>query len=288
MTPERRRLALHATQKALRLRQKHGIASDQPCNPYDLAEHLGVEVRFAELPSSEGIYSPGKPVIIVSSLRPAGRQAFTCAHELGHHVYGHGEQFDELIEARGKARKRDPKEFEADCFASALLLPKTAVLKGLAARGFNPKTLSAEQGYRIASWLGVGYTTLVANMTWGLDLLTKDQHDSLLQIKLPQIRQTLLGHDSKEPLAVVDHAWTGRTIDVQVGALILLPACTILEGNVGSEVHRDAESLLVRAEAPGVGRVASSTSGWAQFIRVSRKQFSGLARYRHLEEAEDE
>jgi hypothetical protein len=138
MTPERRRLALRAASAALRLRQKMQIAPDQPCSVFDLAAEIGVEVRLAALPSAEGIYSPGKPVIIVSSLRPPGRQAYTCAHEIGHHVYGHGEQFDELVEERGKNRKHDPKEFEADCFASSLLMPKTALLKGLAARGWLP------------------------------------------------------------------------------------------------------------------------------------------------------
>jgi hypothetical protein len=122
-----------------------------------LAEQEGVEVRFSALPSAEGIYSPGKPVIVVSSLRPAGRQAYTGAHELGHHIYGHGEQFDELVEDRGKSRKWDPKEYEANCFASALLMPKTAVLKGLSLRGWNLKSISPEQAYRMASWLGVGY-----------------------------------------------------------------------------------------------------------------------------------
>lgn len=138
MSPERRRLALRVMRTALRLRQQDGIVADQPCCVYDLAEKHGVEVRFAELPSAEGIYSPGKPVIIISALRPAGRQAFTCAHELGHHLQGHGERFDELVEERGKRRRYDPKEFEADCFASALLLPKTAVMRGLAARRFSP------------------------------------------------------------------------------------------------------------------------------------------------------
>lgn len=88
------------------------IEADQPCSAFDLALEIGVEVRLAPLPSAEDIDFPGKPVIIVSSLRPSGRQAFTCAHEIGHHVYGHGEQFDELVEERGTNRKYDPKEFE--------------------------------------------------------------------------------------------------------------------------------------------------------------------------------
>ncbi|MGB2604929.1 MAG: ImmA/IrrE family metallo-endopeptidase, partial [Candidatus Sulfotelmatobacter sp.] len=199
MTPERRRLALRASSMALRIRQQYGIALDQPCCVYDLAEKMGVEVRFAELPSAEGVYSPGKPVAIVSSLRPPGRQAFTCAHELGHHAYGHGEQFDELIEDRGKRRRYDPKEFEADCFASALLMPKTALLKGLALRRWSPKNISAAQMYALASWLGVGYATLIGNMQWGMNLLERNQAAALEKLKGPQIRESIIGCKCKEP-----------------------------------------------------------------------------------------
>ena len=288
MTPERRRLALRAMGRALKLRQQNGIAPDQPCCVYDLAERIGVEVRFADIPSAEGIYSPGKPVIVVSSLRPSGRQSFTCAHELGHHIYGHGERFDEIIEERGANRRYDPKEFEADCFGAALLLPKTAILKGLAARRFNPKTLTPEQAYIISSWLGVGYTTLVGNMGRNMDLLAKDQVTALEKMKLPLIRKSLLGMECKDHLIVVDEAWTGRPVDVQAGDVIRLPSTASIEGQVVEEISRTAQACVVRAVKPGIGRIAIPTSGWAQFVRVSRKQYSGLARYRHLEEAEDE
>lgn len=288
MTPERRRLALRAAATAHRIRQKQQIAPDQPCCVFDLAETLGIEVRFADLPSAEGIYSPTKPVIIVSSLRPAGRQAFTCAHEMGHHAYGHGEQFDELVEDRAKRRGHDPKEFEADCFASALLMPKTAVLKALAARGWNPKTISPEQLYVLASWLGVGYATLVGNMDWGMNLLGKERARALAKVKLPDIRRAVLGYDCNNHLIVVDRDWTGRPVDGQVGDVIQLPGGSVLEGTVAETLHADANQRVVRANAPGLGRVLIHGSSWAHYLRVSRKQFSGLARFRHLEEVDDE
>lgn len=288
MTPERRRLALRASSMALRIRQEHGAAPDQPCCVYDLAEKMGVEVRFAELPSAEGIYSPGKPVAIVSSLRPPGRQAFTCAHELGHHAYGHGEQFDELIEERGKRRRYDPKEFEADCFASALLMPKTAILKGLALRGWSPKTISSGQMYSLASWLGVGYVTLIGNMQWGMNLLERNQAAALEKLKGPQIRKSIIGCECKEHLIVVDEAWSGRPIDAQAGDILLLPSAAVIEGDMVEPIKSDQKLLLARAVRPGIGRVLIRDTAWAQYVRVSRKQFTGLARFRHLEEVEDE
>jgi hypothetical protein len=207
---------------------------------------------------------------------------------VGHHAYGHGEQFDELVEDRAARRRYDPKEFEADCFASALLMPKTAVLKALALRAWNPKTISAEQLYVLASWLGVGYATLVGNMDWGMNLLGKQRAQMLAKLKLPEIRRAVLGCDCKDHLVVVDRDWTGRPIDGQVGDVVLLPAGSVVEGTVAETLHANAKRHVVRASAPGVGRVLIPGTNWAHYIRVSRKQFVGLARFRHLQEVDDE
>src|SRR5947209_14102365 len=83
--------AMAAMSAALQLRQSEGFGLWAPVCPYDLAEKLGIEVRFIDLPSMEGMYCKNpNPIILVSSLRPAGRQGFNCAHELGHHVFKHG------------------------------------------------------------------------------------------------------------------------------------------------------------------------------------------------------
>ena len=288
MNPERRRLALRASSAALKTRKQGNIASDAPCNVFDLAIEMGIEIRFAPLPSAEGVYSPGKPVIVVSSLRPQGRQSFTCAHELGHHIYGHGEQFDELVEERGNNRRYDPKEFEANCFASELLMPKTTVLRGLVARGWNVKNLSAEQCYRIASWLGVGYVTLIRHLHLGMEFLTPQKAADLEKIKLPQIRESILGEKTKEHLVLVDECWDGRPIDARVDDLILLPSSVQIEGSNITPVRRFRGGCLVRAARPGIGRATLPSRTWAQYIRVSRKEFKGLAMFRHLEEVDDE
>jgi hypothetical protein len=45
------------------------------------------------------------------------RRAYDCAHELGHHVFGHGSSIDELREDAKAQPWEDPKEFLA-LFAS--------------------------------------------------------------------------------------------------------------------------------------------------------------------------
>lgn len=288
MNPERRRLALLAARRAYEVRRAAKIPLDHSCCVYDVVENAGVEVRFADLPSMEGVYYPSKPAIVVSSLRPQGRQAFSCAHEFGHHTYGHGEQFDELIEDRIDRRKYDPKEFEAECFAAALLMPKTAVLKGFADRSFHPATLTAEQVYRLASWLGVGYTTLLNHLARVLHLISLGQFIALEKVRLPAIRKGLLGSKCNEHLVVADEAWSGRPIDAQVSDMILLPPEAELEGTVLEVLRRNRTMCVARASKPGIGRVILAGTIWAHYTRISRNHFSGMARFRHLEEVDDE
>ena len=44
---------------------------------------------------------------------------YNCAHELGHHVFGHGSSIDELRE-ESKASVKNPKEFLVDVCGNAL------------------------------------------------------------------------------------------------------------------------------------------------------------------------
>jgi len=39
----------------------------------------------------EGMYYRGDPArIVIGARRPLSRRNFTCGHELGHHIFGHG------------------------------------------------------------------------------------------------------------------------------------------------------------------------------------------------------
>src|SRR5437762_13235377 len=95
----RKQLVMNAMAAALKVRRAAGITLWAPVCVYDLADQLEVEVRFVDIPSMEGMYYKNNlPAIFVSSLRPAGRQAFNCAHELGHHIFKHGSRIDKMTE----------------------------------------------------------------------------------------------------------------------------------------------------------------------------------------------
>lgn len=288
MKLDRQRLARTATAKALQIRKRIGSQLWDPICVYDFADRLGVDVRFIDIASMEGAYCfAGNPTIIISSLRPPGRQFFTGAHELGHHVFGHGNQYDELVDTRREPTYSDHKEFTADCFAGALLMPKVAIDRGFAVRGLDPQTCRPEDMYVVASWLGVGYTTLVHHMRRGLGTLSAQRADQLLRVPAQSLRTSLLGQDCREHLVFADLHWSGRAIDVQISDLILLPHNVTVEGKCTAVVQQTEARTLLRAIQPGIGRVRAPDTDWAAFVRVTRKDYVGRGKYRFEEEVGD-
>jgi len=163
-------LQTDAARRALSARLRFGFALDSPCDIYELVCKYGLSLRFTKISTMDGLYlNDGLAGSInVSTLRPSGHQRFTAAHELGHFIFGHGAHLDEKIE---KMESDAEEEYLADSFARHILMPKRAVLRGFACLGTDPKHASPEQCYSVASWLGVGYTTLIQRARWTLRLI---------------------------------------------------------------------------------------------------------------------
>src|ERR1700687_1484991 len=94
----------HAAKVALEYRVRNGLPLDAPCDIYELIVRQGVDLHFMDVKSLEGFYlSDGTSgQINVCAYRPAGLQRFTAAHELGHHVFGHGSSFDLALDLSEK------------------------------------------------------------------------------------------------------------------------------------------------------------------------------------------
>jgi Zn-dependent peptidase ImmA (M78 family) len=95
------------------------------------------------------------------------RRAFTCAHELGHHFFGHGSTIDEPKDD-AQIGHFSPNEFLAEAFAGFLLLPAQGVKRAFSSRGIEVATATPEQMYTIASSFGVGYETIIEHLTHSL------------------------------------------------------------------------------------------------------------------------
>ncbi len=276
-------LALDALGKALRLRKQLGIPLTDSISAIDVAEELGIEVRFMDLPSMEGIYVAGdNPKILISSLRPQGRRMFTCAHELGHHIYGHGDQIDEIRTSNGSNRERNEREFAADCFAAYFLMPKVAIENGMRLRGITYETLTPLAVYTLASWLGVGYQTLVTHLRVGLRTISATQAAELAKTYPKEIRALVLGQVGSSQVHMVDFSWTGRAIDCEVDDYIVVPEDTVSEA---SRLEKRARAIL-QAVSPGIDRIADSQKNWSAFVRVSPREFIGRSCFRFEERCE--
>ena len=91
-------------------------------------------MRFNNI-NMAGMYQRGLPPRIHLSARPLQRRAYNCAHELGHHVFGHGSSIDELREDAKSQPWDDPKEFLADTFAGFILMPIIGLRRAFSVRG---------------------------------------------------------------------------------------------------------------------------------------------------------
>jgi hypothetical protein len=257
-------------------------------SPISSAESLDIEVRFVDVPSMEGIYLAGSnPTILLSSLRPSGRRYFTCAHELGHHIFGHGGQFDEMRDERTARRAIDPKEFSADCFAAYFLMPKATVDSGMARRGFRYATMTPLEALTMAGWLGVGYQSFVNQLEYGLGVIDDHRGNTLRKATPRDIRAAIIGERTTANLYVVDQSWRGRAVDCEVDDYLVLPVGTLYEGHPTKTSGNVTKGLLIQVKHPGIGRVSSGRPLWSAFIRVSRRRYVGRSRYRFDEEVDE-
>jgi len=290
-------LAREAMLASIKTRDDRGLDQVSPVDVYALCQSMGIKVRFVDIGSMEGVYGRGEAgtVILLSSLRPLPRRVFTCAHELGHHTFGHGSKVDELLEeALGSSESTrkafDANEFLAQSFAGFLLMPTLGVRNAFAGRGWEARTASPIQMYTVACQFGVGYETLIGHLRHSLNTLSAERAAALKQVGPKNIRAEILGEAVADPLIVADERWALGTLDAEVGTLLLLPDRATAENEriVAPQANLPTGGRLYRAVRPGVVRVTQQGTTWAVFVRVSNRQFVGFAEYRHLERADDD
>ena len=284
----RRALANQAMQAVVATRAKANLDQHGPVCIYGLSETLGVTVRFNNI-NMEGMYQRGTPPRIhLSALRPLPRRAYNCAHELGHHVFGHGSSVDELREDAKKHCWHDPKEFLADTFAGFTLMPIIGLRRAFATRGWTPETATAAQMFTIAGDFGVGYGTLLTHLSAGVNMISRARAAALQRVTPKALRADILGATTPDPLMVADRHRAGPTLDVEVMMLLLLPPGTETTGASLAHERDLADGRLFRAVRPGIVQASVDSGAWATFVRIAPEAYVGLARYRHLEDDPDE
>ncbi|MGA3113508.1 MAG: ImmA/IrrE family metallo-endopeptidase [Syntrophobacteraceae bacterium] len=284
----RRELALRAAAHAELVRLKCNIQRTSAVDPFQVAEMRGCEIRLMSLPSLEGAYAPTpRPVIILGSQRPAGRRAFTCVHELGHHEFKHGTRLEELNATRFQSYK-DPDEFVADMFGAFLLMSQGSIRRALKDRQIQPDRFQSDQAFGLASFFGVGYSTLIEHMTWTLRLLQPKQRETLLKIQ-PKELKAQYGCPPQSELILVDELWKNRAVDLEIGDILVLQKGVVLEDSPRLNPHGTIDGQqMFRAVSRGYVRASLEENEWAVNIRISSKHYQGLARYRFLPDPEED
>ncbi|MBI1247129.1 ImmA/IrrE family metallo-endopeptidase [bacterium] len=280
------RIAMH---NALQLRRTLSVPRESPVNAFDVANALGVEVRFVDRPSLEGMFFRGpNPKVLLPSWthRPTGRIYFSCAHELGHFRLGHGTHVDEYIEGmRGHGPKSD-NEFSADTFATSLLMPRQAVLTQFTKRGWEVTSAGSVQLYMVAGELGVGFSTLLKHLRYGLKLTDEKWLTSNLRAKPKEIRQDVIGETNSKRLVIVDEKRANIPIDIEVGDEIAVPRDLVVKGNsTVVEVGHNSSFSRWTGTCSGISEIL--INGLRHHVRIARPGFCGMLKYRFLEDPED-
>jgi Zn-dependent peptidase ImmA (M78 family) len=277
---------VRATQIALKALQTRkatlGIGAHQPVCPYVLAEAMGFDLRFVNIPSFEGMYLADEHVILISSDRPEGRKRFSCAHEIGHHVLGHGTFIDEVLENGSDSQE----EAEANLFASFLLMPSSLVTGAIKRYGKTPETLTHVDVYTLSNYFGVSYLALVTHLYFNLKQIDRSNYQKLSKVDLKKVRKLLLPTAAAGQIVNVADWWQDKVIDIEVGDFVTLHnQCTIEQPHLFKR-NLSNNQLVLEATASGIAK-AYSSSGWSSFIKISRKKFTGLYQFRYEEEEED-
>jgi Zn-dependent peptidase ImmA (M78 family) len=271
-----------ALSEAAKVRRELNINSFEPVNIFDVCRRLEVQVRFDEV-NMEGVYvmKGGRPFIILSNLRPMSRRVFTCAHELGHHRFGHGDRVDGFTEDNRTSDEEEEKL--VDMFAGSLLMPSEAIRSQFVKR----KWLIGEGGpvefQTVASAFGVGYETLITHCSVSR-LIDPSHKAQLLKTKLHQILNSLVPSSAtKTFFKIIDKDSRVTSTDMEVTSNIILPGDCIIEGNHLEVIKQTSVGMAYKAVRPGIVRVVFNNGGQSIFIRVQRLGYQGWADYRHLE-----
>ena len=276
----RTRLGRNALEGAVWARRKAGVGGMDPVCPYEIARELGVRVDLREM-GNEGLYVPDGPLIQVNASRPGGRQRYTCAHEVGHHWFGHGYTADEAV---GRGDRDDPNEFVADAFAGHLLMPKLGVLRAFQEFGTTPGAASPAELYAVACEFGVGYGTLATHLAFVLGGISRTRWDAVRGTPPKAIRAAEVPGVEASALMVIRPEGRKRAYDVVAGEAVL---AVIGRGAVpGGLRHVGAapSGEVYLAERPG--EWALGVGSRVVTVRVAKPGAVGLARYRHLEDSE--
>lgn len=281
-----------ANRQALSLRRLRGISRDEPANPFDLAASVGVEQKFLNVKTLEGMFArEPSPCILLPSTqhRPYGRISFSCAHELGHFQLGHATTVDKIGELVELNRSD---ELAANTFASWLLMPRQAVLVAFECRSIEPSEANAVELLTIAGELGVSLDALTNHMVYSLGMCNQEWLKRTSKISVKDICVAAIGERYSDRTLFIDEFWRSKTIDLEVGDRVVF----LSKIRIGGELHcmqlletptKAGSTFQIYAPTtPGSFQLALNDNPFV--LRISRRHYTGSYKYRYLPDEEGE
>lgn len=268
--------------EADKLRIQRGYTMFQPVNVFDICMSMDVSVRFIDV-SMEGMYTIREdgthPTIMLSNQRPLPRRAFTCAHELGHHIFKHGNHIDEFSDNEFSSNREE--EILVNTFSAALLMPSIGIQAEFAKRHLKIDIATAAHFYTVASAFGVGYSTFVTNCRIH-NLISTAKEKELLKHSPAKLFKAITGlNDKATHFKIIDGFSQLSVIDLEVSNYIILPTSAKIEGNHLQEYTRTTTGTVFVAKRSGIVRAVYANT--SSFIRIQNMNYVGLVENRHLE-----
>lgn len=159
----RRDAILSAVGEAADLVRDFPVESRTSFDLFEVTESLDIPVMFRPL---DGLMGAAVSVddasgALVEEGLPRNVQRFTLAHELGHILLGHENEFDEEVGLSQRATGNSDKPVEetaADTFASELLAPRALLIRNINQQGWNHEDLQKpETIYQLSLRLGLSF-----------------------------------------------------------------------------------------------------------------------------------
>lgn len=173
-----RKIDYELQKKAHHFRIDKGIGSKEPINFRSLFHKLGIVTVFKEMSevfSGMSVKIADYKFILINSTNPIGRQNFTICHELYHLIV----QEDFTIHRcnTGEFNKRDKTEYDADRFASYLLMPEDGIIDIIPDEELKKKNrITLPTFLKIEQYFSCSRTALIYRLDC-LDLIDKGKYE---------------------------------------------------------------------------------------------------------------
>ena len=277
---------LSAIKGAAKTRLKLGINMYEPINIYDICEEFGLTVRFINI-NMEGLYikSDGvkNPTILLSNERPMPRRVFTCTHEFGHHIFGHGSKIDSLDYSNKYTFEQDKEETLVNAFAGSFLMPPAGVQVALRKRNWDPKNLTPVNFYMLSSYFGVGYQTMIYHCKTN-NIIDFNKAKNLLKNTPAKIfKENFSENLVNTHYKYFDEHCNLSVVDLEISNYLILPDNYIASSDYLVKVEKVNSNIIYQAKKRGISNIASPNLNNNFSIRIEDKNYVGLSENRHLE-----